>query len=403
MNLASKSWHGSLARGFPNPWARRPCHVQCSLAFTFLALLNIPAFAQPTLDRSTPSAISAKGGEIIIHATGLKEPLSLWSIPAAQATFSNISSSVTTCRLTFQDPINDQFLTLRLATSSGISEPFLIAIDDLATTTANSQNKSLKQPQSISLPIAVEGSIEELTSHYYKFSAHKGRTLSVDVIANRIGSKLDPLVRLLDSSGKELLLCDDDPAIAPDARFSYAIPSDADYILEIRDAAYEGSKEHRYRMRIKETDSAETTIPPIRHYPTTLPTVTEQEPNDTPASATPFQLPAQLHGAFSKSHDRDIYQFTAKMGDHILVRSKTRSIGSPCDLLLRIAKRNGGKSEDSKSDTADEASLFATIKEDGTYLLIVEELIGQSGPGMFYQLDVEPFDGFSPPPAARPS
>src|SRR5258706_16183095 len=114
MNLASKSWHGSLARGFPNPWARRPCHVQCSLAFTFLALLNIPAFAQPTLDRSTPSAISAKGGEIIIHATGLKEPLSLWSIPAAQATFSNISSSVTTCRLTFQDPINHQFLTLRL-------------------------------------------------------------------------------------------------------------------------------------------------------------------------------------------------------------------------------------------------------------------------------------------------
>src|SRR5207237_284285 len=77
-------------------------------------------------------------------------------------------------------------------------------------------------------PITVQGNIEELTSHYYKFAAHKGRALSVDVIANRIGSKLDPLVRLLDSSGKELLLCDDDPAIAPESRFSYLIPSNGD-------------------------------------------------------------------------------------------------------------------------------------------------------------------------------
>src|SRR5206468_2634520 len=102
---------------------------------------------------------------------------------------------------TFAQPIQEQILSLRLATSSGISEPLLIAVDDFPTTTANTQNKSLKQPQSISLPIAVEGSIEELSSHFYKFPAHKGRTIIVDVVANRIGSKLDPLVRLLDSSG----------------------------------------------------------------------------------------------------------------------------------------------------------------------------------------------------------
>jgi len=353
------------------------------------------AFAQPNLDHSSPAAISTKGGEIIIHGTGLKQPLSLWSIPIAQATFSNISSDSTTCRITFPNPIHDQFLALRLATSSGISEPLLVAIDDLSTIPANNQNKSAKQPQFITLPIAIEGNIEELTSHYYKFSAHKGRTLSVDVIANRIGSKLDPLVRLLDASGKELLLCDDDPAIAPDSRFSYLIPSDGDYLVEIRDAAYEGSKEHRYRLRVKETDTAETPQAPIRHYSTTLPTTTEQEPNDTPAAATSFNIPAQLHGAFEKPHDRDIYQFPAKKGDHILIRSKTRSIGSPCDLFLRLAKPTGSKLADSKTDIADEASLDTTIPEDGNYLLIVEELIGQSGPSMFYQLDVEPYAGFS--------
>src|SRR5207245_2703704 len=102
-----------------------------------------------------------------------------------------------------------------------------------------------------------------------------------------------------------------------------------------------------------------------------------------------------LKGTFAKPHDRDIFQFPAKKGDHILVRSKTRSIGSPCDLFLRLAKANGSKLADSKTDIPDEASLDATIPEDGNYLLIVEELIGQSGPTMFYQLDVAHFAGFS--------
>src|SRR2546429_2061583 len=119
------------------------------------------AFAQPTLDHSSPAAISPKGGEIIIHGTGLKQPLSLWSIPAAQATFSNISSDSTLFGITFPNPVHDQFLALRLATSSGMSDPLLLAIDDLPTTTANTQHKSIKQPQAINLPIAIEGSIAE--------------------------------------------------------------------------------------------------------------------------------------------------------------------------------------------------------------------------------------------------
>src|SRR2546430_17002580 len=95
MKPASKTWHGRLARDFQTPWARRPCHAQFTFAIVFTALLYVPAFAQPTLDHSSPAAISPKGGEIIIHGTGLKQPLSLWSIPAAQATFSNISSDST--------------------------------------------------------------------------------------------------------------------------------------------------------------------------------------------------------------------------------------------------------------------------------------------------------------------
>ncbi len=364
-----------------------------SLSFVFLLFLANSVLAQPTLDHTSPLAISPKGGPISIHGGGLKQPLSLWSSSEAAAAFSDASPSSATVTLRF-DHIPDQFIAIRVATTSGISNPLLIAVDDLPTVIANSKNKSAKDAQTIEIPAAVEGTIDELSSHFHKITAHKGRTLWVDVVANRIGSRLDPLVRLLDQSGKELVFCDDDPATAPDPRFSYLIPADGQYTLEIRDTAYEGSREHRYRMRVKEADAYDLPRPPSRRYSTTLPSTLEAEPNDEPTAATIFQFPAQLKGSFSKPRDRDIYQFTAKSGEHILIRSKTRSIGSPCDLFLRLAKPSGGKIADSKTD-ADEASIDTTIKQDGTYLLIVEELTGQSGGAMFYQLDVQPYAGFS--------
>src|SRR5438034_4004093 len=211
----------------------------------FLLILISPVLAQPTIDPISPAEISPKGGQITLHGSGFKEPLSLCSIPAAEATFSEASPDSVTRQIKFAQPPQDQFLPLRLGTRSGISNPILVAIDDLPTVRADGQNKSFKQPQPIQIPAAIEGSADELTSHFYKFSAHKNKTLSVDVIANRIGSKLDPLVRLLDSNGKELVFCDDDPAVSPNSRFFYPSPNDADYILELRYAAYEGSREHR--------------------------------------------------------------------------------------------------------------------------------------------------------------
>src|SRR4051812_12798876 len=112
-----------------------------------LLILASPLFAQPTLDDTSPTAISRNGGQITLHGTGLKEPLSIWSIPAAQAIFSNTSTDSALCNITFSQPIDDQIVALRVATSSGISNPILIAIDDLSTTLANRKNKSIAEAQ----------------------------------------------------------------------------------------------------------------------------------------------------------------------------------------------------------------------------------------------------------------
>src|SRR5687767_1182648 len=92
-----------------------------------LLVLCSSAAAQPTLTHTSPAAISSKVGQIILHGAGLKEPLSLWSIPQAQAIFSNIPPTSVTCQIKLDT--HDPFLALRVATSAGISNPILIAID----------------------------------------------------------------------------------------------------------------------------------------------------------------------------------------------------------------------------------------------------------------------------------
>src|SRR5262245_61731405 len=135
--------------------------------FLFLLALASSLHAQPTLDHTFPTAISHQGGQIILHGSGLKEPLAIWSSAPVDATFSKISSTSTTCQLTFPNAV-DQLLALRLSTSYGISNPVLIAIDNLSTV-ASSNNKSLKDPQPITIPAAIEGAIDEFSSHFYKF------------------------------------------------------------------------------------------------------------------------------------------------------------------------------------------------------------------------------------------
>src|SRR6185369_10819380 len=82
------------------------------------------------------------------------------------------------------------------------------------------------------------------------FPARKGERLSFEVMAQRLGSSLDPLVRLLDATGRELFFCEDTPGAGVDCRFSYRFPSNGHYVIELRVTRYDGGRAYRYRLRI---------------------------------------------------------------------------------------------------------------------------------------------------------
>src|SRR5207247_1077584 len=226
--------------------------------------------------------------------------------------------------------------------------------------------------------------------------------VAIEVVAARVGSLLDPVVRLLDGAGGELAYCDDAPGIGPDARLSYTFAAPGKYFLELRDTRYEGGPKHRYRVRV-----AAVPLPPIPFRPLTsaawlrkeadeLTQWHEIEPNDVMTNATPIAFPGAVQGQFARPKDRDFYQFTVPKGQKLVFQGKTRSLGSPCDLFMQLYKADGTQLAEANPAAADEGNLTNTFAEAGIYRLMVEELNRAGGPEFIYRVEVRPFQpGFA--------
>src|SRR5205823_11143911 len=98
-------------------------------------------------------------------------------------------------------------------------------------------------------------------SDFFKFTARKGQRLTFEVVAQRLGSALDPLIRLLDVKGRELVFCEDTPGAGVDCRFEYRFAKAGEYRLELRDSRYDGGSQYRYRLRVGDFPLERTPLP----------------------------------------------------------------------------------------------------------------------------------------------
>ena len=70
-------------------------------------------------------------------------------------------------------------------------------------------NNDLKHAQQITLPVMIDGVVENDDYDVFRFHADAGQTLIFDVIATRAGSRLDSTIAILDERGAELDFIDD--------------------------------------------------------------------------------------------------------------------------------------------------------------------------------------------------
>jgi len=119
------------------------------------------------------------------------------------------------------------------------------------------ENGDAEHAQAIELPGGVSGRLEQASDiDCYSFAAKKGQQITVESFAHRLGSAMDPQIRLLDDTGKQLALNDDfrlGQRLVPDAMMeNVTIPADGRYIVEIRDLHSRGGAGFVYYLKLSE-------------------------------------------------------------------------------------------------------------------------------------------------------
>ena len=371
----------------------------------------------PVLHRLSPLGIPAgKMTEVRLIGERLDDITDVWcSVP-------NVRIETTdSARLLVAAPKDAAgIVTLRVATTNGVSDLAMLVIDKLHSIPESATNRSVVRG------LAVDGTTDELAFDYYSFEAKKGAPISIDIMASRIGSKLDPVLRILDTEKREIAFCEDASGAARDCRIQFRPPATGKYLLEVRDIAYAGGPQYFYRLRVGEFAFVTCTFPLVAppadelavlgpkgerlrrvhargHYADTgsgfvavrtaeLPAqATEREPNDNAEKALAIDIPVSLNGRFEKAEDRDWFCFTAKKDQRLVFLSRSRSVGSPCDVFLELRDKENKLIAESNPSGAPDTALTNKFDDDGHFFLVARELAGRGAPDLAYQIQISEF------------
>ena len=90
---------------------------------------------------------------------------------------------------------------------------------------------------------------------YFKFYGLEGNTITIDIDAKNIGSRLDSYLYLIDSTGSYVLTSNDDYDDLDSRINSYTLPYSGKYYLKIRDYSNGGGENYTYSLTITEGEA----------------------------------------------------------------------------------------------------------------------------------------------------
>jgi hypothetical protein len=402
------------------------------------------AWAQ-TISSVTPLALRpGQTQDVVLAGNGLGDARQFWSsFPqksalATEPANAKKNPALATFRVTVPPQTPLGIYGIRVATNSGVTPLKLVLLDDLPTVRATGANLSRRIAQALSLPTAVEGTLGPQQLHYFKFHIEAGQSASFEVYARRIGSLLDPTLRLFDARGREVTYSDDVPGLSEDAAIHRTFHKGGNYVLELGDNLYQGGGDYFYRIRIGDfaaaalpyplaatrgteftcrfADSAASPIEPVRGKAPANPMQTgfflpvrqnggdsqsfaaillsdhrqanEAEPNNSAKTATRATLGDDLNGRLETADDVDNFVFHASAGELVRFKSISRRLGSPADVVLRVLDAQGNPLAAAESQGSEEATLWVTFPAAADYTLEVRDLNHRGHPRFVYHIDV---------------
>lgn len=333
---------------------------------------------------------------------------------------------------------------LRLKSAGGISNKLPFEIGQYPNQLEEKECTATNPNQVRKLPVTLCGQIMPGEIDYYSFQATKGIQLVaaakgralVPYIADAVPGWFQSVMRITNSKGKEIAFCDDyrnsvDPVIIT------TIPETDTYTLSIHDAIFRGREDFNYRIELGEIPyliyaspvagkvgkktkvdlfgvnlkQNNLTYIPLREEKNMLSAPRNNNYLSNPiifwgvSKTDNFQITPKMHpvlkvgdvifDALDGPNQVKSYELYARKNDNIAIDVLARRIGSMMDPII-IVKDASGKTIQITDDTEDakqglmthhaDAQLQFRAKNEGTYTLEIQDLIGNYGQDHFYLL-----------------
>jgi hypothetical protein len=338
---------------------------------------------------------------------------------------------------------------LRLKARTGLTNPLRFHVGSLPEQLETEPNNTSAESQPIeAIPAIVNGQVLPGDVDRFRFTAKKGERIVLAALARGIMPYLADAVPgwfqatlgLYDAQGTEVAYVDDF-LFHPDPVLFCEIEEDGDYVLEIKDAIFRGREDFVYRIaigelpyvtgmyplggRAEETSDVEfrgwnlpktsmkislqtehVGVHPVslkggaitsNAVPFVVDTLPELEEQKQGKDVQELNVPVIVNGRIDSPEDADVFRFSGRKGDALVLEVMARRIGSPLDSMLMLLDSDGkliAANDDFEDKGAGlvthqaDSRIDVTLEKDGEYTLRLSDAQAAGGEAYAYRLRV---------------
>lgn len=425
-------------------WQKKLSARRCCVGVASLALCAPAAWAfSPKLLRFEPDgAMRGSDVELKCHGERLQNTLELLSdLPGLEwrgvvkAEAQQVVLNVHVCA---DAPLGPR--GLRLRGSDGISDMRLFSIGQFPCVAEIEPNQSAEQAQPVELNQTISGVIINEDVDWFRVHLQAGQVLHAEIEALRLGQTLfDAALAIVDARGFVLAAADDSALLKTDCDVAITAPGEGDYWIKVRESAYEGNENCRYRLHVTSAprptivfplaaaaglattvdflgdisgpltmpitvpaDGAETfpvwaqrdglfapSANLMRRSP--LPSIREQEENNSPAQANALPaLPCAADGLIASPGDVDWYRFHAEANVEYQIQIWARRLRSRLDPTLSVHQSDGASLASNDDQDGPDSLLNWKAPAAGDFLIQIRDQLRRGAADAAYRLEIQP-------------
>lgn len=245
-----------------------------TLSSLLLVFASSAAAQLPVVELKTLTPCGGQAGDAVDVAVNATEADGidrlLFSHPGIQAKQATRPSAVFDGQ---SEPVDNRFVVtiaadvppglydVRAAGAMGVSNPLTFAVDRWKESLEPAGNQSFEKAAPLDVGTVVNGAVAANTEDWFRFRGQKGARIIIDVLGQRIDSKIDATLVVYDSTRRELARSRDvnrrDPLV------DLVIPADGDYFINLYDFTYGGGSDFFYRLALHQGSYVDFVYPPF--------------------------------------------------------------------------------------------------------------------------------------------